>query len=88
MFWILGLELDILRYPAPLSKGMQEIHHVLKSDGLCLCLEWEKKSMEQGPPLHHRIHSDDMKKTFEEHGFKIVNLTFPTDQHYLIVAQK
>lgn len=78
----------VLHEVEPLSKGLQEIHRVLKSDGLCLCLEWEKKPMEQGPPLHHRIHSDDMKKTFEELGFKVVSLTFPTEQHYLVVVQK
>lgn len=78
----------VLHEVDPLSKGLQEIHRVLKSQGLILCLEWEKKPMEQGPPPHHRIHSDDMRKALEEHGFNIVSLTFPTDQHYLIVAQK
>ncbi|MBP1157031.1 MULTISPECIES: class I SAM-dependent methyltransferase [unclassified Paenibacillus] len=78
----------VLHEVDPLSKGLQEIHRVLKSEGLILCLEWEKKPMEQGPPLHHRIHSDDMKKTLEDHGLNIVTLMFPTEQHYLIVAQK
>ncbi|MCZ8513695.1 methyltransferase domain-containing protein [Paenibacillus filicis] len=71
-----------------LSKGLQEIWRVLKSGGRCLCLEWEKKPMEQGPPLEHRIHSDDMKKAFEDSGFQIVHFTFPTESHYIIVAQK
>jgi ubiquinone/menaquinone biosynthesis C-methylase UbiE len=78
----------VLHEVEPLSKGLQEIRRVLKQGGRCLCLEWEKKPMEQGPPLDHRIHSDDMKKAFEENGFKIVDFTYPTEQHYIIVAQK
>lgn len=71
-----------------LSKGLQEIRRVLRQGGRCLCLEWEKKPMEQGPPLDHRIHSEDMKKAFKEYGFKIVDFTYPTEQHYIIIGQK
>jgi ubiquinone/menaquinone biosynthesis C-methylase UbiE len=78
----------VLHEVEPLSKGLQEIHRVLKPGGRCLCLEWERKPMEQGPPMEHRIHSDDMKRVFEENGFQIVNFTFPTEVHYIIVAQK
>jgi ubiquinone/menaquinone biosynthesis C-methylase UbiE len=78
----------VLHEVEPLSKGLQEIRRVLKPAGRCLCLEWEKKPMEQGPPLEHRIHSDEMKKSFEENGFTILTVTFPTESHYIIVAQK
>jgi len=78
----------VLHEVEPLSKGLEEIKRVLKPSGRCLCIEWEKKPMEQGPPLEHRIHSDDMKKAFEEHGFSVISTTFPSDSHYVIIAQK
>ncbi|UYZ15169.1 class I SAM-dependent methyltransferase [Brevibacillus sp. WF146] len=78
----------VLHEVDPLSKGIREIRRVLKSGGRCLCIEWKKKPTEQGPPLAHRIHSDDMKKAFEENGFQIVHFAYPTEAHYIIVAQK
>lgn len=78
----------VLHEVEPLSKGIEEIHRVLKPGGSCLCVEWEKKEMEQGPPFNHRIHSDEMKKIFEDHGFTISKLTFPTEAYYIIYAQK
>ncbi|MGG1552315.1 class I SAM-dependent methyltransferase [Paenibacillus ferrarius] len=78
----------VLHEVEPLSKGLQEIRRVLQSGGRCLCLEWEKKAMEQGPPLNHRVHSDEMKKAFEDIGFTVTSLSFPTESHYIMIAQK
>lgn len=78
----------VLHEVEPLSKGLQEIKRVLIKGGECFCLEWEKKPMEQGPPLHHRIHSSDMKKAMEESGFEIVDTVFPSDSHYILVIRK
>ncbi|RKD24506.1 methyltransferase type 11 [Ammoniphilus oxalaticus] len=72
----------------PLSAGLTEIHRALKKGGKCLCLEWEKKETEQGPPLHHRIHSSDLQQAMEAAGFTIIEKSFPTDQHYILIAQK
>lgn len=71
-----------------LSGAIQEIHRVLKPGGRLLCLEWEKKSAEQGPSQRSRIHSDEMKKTLVDNGFHIVQFSSPTEQHYMIIAQK
>ncbi|WP_018131608.1 class I SAM-dependent methyltransferase [Effusibacillus pohliae] len=78
----------VLHEVEPLSKGLEEIQRVLKKNGTCFCLEWEKKPMEQGPPLHHRIHSTDMRKAMETAGFEIVKSLFPTDFHYILVVRK
>lgn len=78
----------VLHEVEPLSRGIDEIHRVLQEGGICFCLEWEKKPMEQGPPLHHRIHSDDMKKAFEQKGFTIHTEKYPTESHYIIIAKK
>lgn len=78
----------VLHEVESLPKAVQEIDRVLKPEGRLLCLELEKKPVEQVPARRYRIHSDEMKKVLEEHGFHIVHFTFPTEQHYMIVAQK
>jgi len=72
----------------PLQDGLKEIHRVLKTGGKVMCIEWEKKEMEQGPPIHHRLYSGDLTKTFEEIGFIVEQLSFPSEQHYIIIARK
>ncbi|MGA8942827.1 MAG: class I SAM-dependent methyltransferase [Thermoactinomyces sp.] len=71
-----------------LSRAIQEIYRVLKPGGYLLCLEWEKKAAEQEPPRRPRIHSDKMKKILEENGFQLLQFSFPTKQHYMMIAQK
>lgn len=78
----------VLHEVEPLSRGLEEIKRVLKPRGRLLCLEWEKKETEQGPPLSHRIGSDEMKRALQDAGFSIVRLTFPTEAHYIILAEK
>ncbi|MEB3102433.1 class I SAM-dependent methyltransferase [Ferviditalea candida] len=78
----------VLHEVEPLSKGLKEIQRMLKPGGNCLCLEWEKKETPQGPPLHHRIHSDEMKQAVEQAGFTVESVTFPTDSHYILIFGK
>jgi len=78
----------VLHEVEPLEKGLQEMGRVLKPGGKVLCVEWEKKQTEQGPPLHHRIQSNELAKAFGENGFLVEKLTYPSDQHYLMVARK
>lgn len=78
----------VLHEVEPLQRGLKEIHRLLKDGGHCLCLEWEKTPSEMGPPLHHRIHSDDMKQALEEAGFTVMKHESPTPMHYLLVARK
>src|SRR5699024_8707246 len=78
----------VLHEVEPLSKGLQENYRTLKTSGICLCLEWEKAEMDQGPPLHHLIHSTTMQQAMEEAGFTIIGKSFPTDSHYVLLAKK
>jgi len=78
----------VLHEVEPLEKGLQEMGRVLKPGGKVLCIEWEKKQTVQGPPLHHRIQSNELAKAFDENGLLVEKLTYPSDQHYLMVARK
>lgn len=50
---------------------MKEIKRILKPDGKILILDWEAVEMNQGPPLHERIPSNQLKKAFEKQHFKV-----------------
>jgi ubiquinone/menaquinone biosynthesis C-methylase UbiE len=71
-----------------LSISLGEIRRVLREGGLCFCLEWEMKEEDKGPPLDHRIHSDELKKAFVQHGFTVEKQTSPTDSHYILIIRK
>ncbi|MFC4600271.1 class I SAM-dependent methyltransferase [Cohnella hongkongensis] len=77
----------VLHEVEPLKKGLQEIRRVLKPGGTVLCIEWEKKQTEHGPPLHHRIDSNELMDELLGQGFAIKKRTSPSDQHYLIIAK-
>lgn len=71
----------------PLAAGIREIQRVLKANGHCWCLEWEKVQSDKGPPLHHRIHSDELAAAFTSAGFTVVSKGFPTDVHYTLLVR-
>jgi len=78
----------VLHEVDPLEKGLSEIARVLKPGGHLFCLDWEKVESEQGPPLHHRIHSDDIKQAMKLQGFELIQQAAPTPAHYLLIARK
>lgn len=78
----------VLHEVEPLSKGLQEIKRVLKDEGQGILVEWEKEETENGPPLHHRIHSQDMKKAVEQEGFTVTDISFPSEAIYTITFKK
>lgn len=78
----------VLHEVDPLSKGIDEIRRVLKPGGHCFCLEWGKIPYESGPPLVHRIFSDDMVKIFRNTGFTVISKSHPTEEHYILIVRK
>lgn len=77
----------VLHEVEPLGKGLQEIKRILKPGGRCVCVEWEKKPSEQGPPMDHRIHSRDLKRAIEQEGFKVIDLFYPSDPIYVMTYE-
>lgn len=51
---------------------LQEVKRVKKEDGYLLIVDWEKKEMKMGPPLHERISRDEMKALCFEAGFELI----------------
>ncbi len=52
-----------------IDKTLGEITRILKPGGQMLLLDWEAFETKSGPPLNHRISSDDMKKALVNNGF-------------------
>ncbi|WP_156288874.1 class I SAM-dependent methyltransferase [Oceanobacillus salinisoli] len=59
-----------------IDKTLSEIKRILKSGGQMLLIEWEAIQTESGPPVHHRIPSEEMSRILKENGFdaKIIPL--------------
>ncbi|GGA57701.1 SAM-dependent methyltransferase [Kroppenstedtia guangzhouensis] len=79
---------SLVLHEVELIKTLKEIQRVLKPNGTCLCLEWERKQSNEGPPLHHRVKSTDMEQSMESVGLIPVQISSPTEDHYLILAKK
>lgn len=78
----------VLHEAEPLEQALLEMKRVLKVGGRCMCLEWEKVPSEMGPPIHHRIHSDELKAAFVQAGFQVIKLEHPTEAHYLMIVER
>lgn len=70
------------------KRYINEINRILKSGGKLAIIEWEKVKGESGPPLEHRISSEEAVKLLAENGFgNIVKLSIGKD-FYGITATK
>ena len=79
----------ILHEVGALPPVLTQINRVIKMGGYFLCLEYEKEdSAVKGPPMHIRIPSAEMERQLIETGFKTVQMNFPRESIYVIVAQK
>ncbi|GIP35052.1 class I SAM-dependent methyltransferase [Paenibacillus sp. J2TS4] len=78
----------VLHEAEPFTQGAAEISRVLKPGGHLLCLEWEHKVTESGPPPSHRIPSEQMEEALKEAGLEVVHRENPSDAIYLLVARK
>ena len=53
-----------------LLQTLKEFKRILHPNGKVLFLEWEKKSMEVGPPLHERIEAEELLRLVKLAGFR------------------
>ncbi|WP_077324845.1 class I SAM-dependent methyltransferase [Virgibacillus siamensis] len=51
------------------NQTLQEIKRILKPDGQLFMIEWEAVETDSGPPLNHRIPSENLMKSLELNGF-------------------
>ncbi|MBM7648783.1 ubiquinone/menaquinone biosynthesis C-methylase UbiE [Bacillus ectoiniformans] len=69
-----------------LEKMMQELKGYLRSDGKWLILDWEAVESEAGPPIDHRISSQEMKAMLEKAGYR-TEVGHVSDAVYYMMAK-
>lgn len=69
-----------------LEAVMEEMKRILKPDGKILILDWEAIEMNEGPPLHERIPSDQLKAAFEKQHFNVEKQMINSGVYALIMT--
>ena len=67
---------------------LAEAKRCLKEDGWLALLEWQKREMEDGPPIEDRIAEDDLTEMAIEAGFRPTNRYSLNDKQYMLVMRK
>jgi ubiquinone/menaquinone biosynthesis C-methylase UbiE len=60
----------VLHEPPDPALFLQEVARLLKPGGRVLVLEWQKWDTEVGPPVEHRLSSEDVRTLLEETGYR------------------
>ena len=69
------------------SKVLLNARHMLKPTGLLLNLDWKKKQMAFGPPLHIRFSEEYASSLIKQAGLIINESKEVGEHHYLITAK-
>jgi len=64
------------------ERYLAEVKRVLKEDGYLLIIDWEKREMTMGPPVHERISKDEMIELCSKSGFKTIESINVSPSHY------
>ncbi len=78
----------ILHETGDLLKTLGEIHRVMKQGGRALIIDWEKREMDQGPPLHERLDVRELIPVLESTGFEIDSTRHIENKYYLLYIHK
>ena len=70
------------------SRYLNEVRRVLKDDGYFLIIDWDKRKMEVGPPLHERISKDEMMELCSKSGFKTIETIDVSPNQYGLRLEK
>jgi ubiquinone/menaquinone biosynthesis C-methylase UbiE len=70
------------------ARYFNEVYRVLKEDGYFLIIDWDKREMEMGPPVHERISKDEMIELCSKAGFKAIESINASPNHYGLKLEK
>lgn len=59
----------VLHEVGSLKQALNEIKRILQPEGELMVVDWEAVETESGPPLNHRVSSQEMYKVMRESGF-------------------
>jgi len=64
------------------ERYLAEVKRILKEDGYLLIIDWEKREMTMGPPVHERVSKDEMIELCSKSGFKTIESINVSSSHY------
>lgn len=70
------------------SRYFSEVRRVLKDDGYFLIIDWDKRKMEMGPPIHDRISKDEMMALCSKAGFRTIETIDVSPNQYGLRLEK
>lgn len=70
------------------NQTLHEIRRILKPGGQLFMIEWEAIETESGPPLDHRIPSDDLTGSLEKNGFTVELIQLNPENYALKAVPK
>jgi ubiquinone/menaquinone biosynthesis C-methylase UbiE len=71
---------------ADLPKVLRSARRMLKANGQLVDLDWKKKPMPFGPPVHIRFSAEEAKSRLEEADFRILSIKEVGLYSYLVVS--
>ena len=70
------------------TRYFNEVKRVLKDDGYFLIIDWDKRKMEVGPPIHERISKDEMMELCSIAGFRTIETIDVSPNQYGLRLEK
>lgn len=77
---------DVLHHMDDLKRFIVEIRRILSAEGKLVIVEWVKKESDFGPPIGHRLASNDLGAILPELGFENIVCRNLGEDHYAITA--
>jgi ubiquinone/menaquinone biosynthesis C-methylase UbiE len=69
------------------AKVLSNAKRMIKPNGTLINLDWKKKQMTYGPPLHIRFSEEHAQTLLEQAGFKVESIREAGSNFYLITAK-
>lgn len=66
---------------------LAEVRRVLRPAGRLAAIEWEKVETGIGPPVEHRLTSEESRALLEDNGFTVTDTRSVTWANYLLLAR-
>jgi ubiquinone/menaquinone biosynthesis C-methylase UbiE len=77
----------VLHEVPDLIKVFQDLHDMLKDDGIWVILDWEAVKSEMGPPVGERISSRELERQLNSGGFKTTVGHLDPSVYYIVVRK-